>query len=59
MDERHDDLERVSKDCVTVIATLNGFYEDVSTTSLNSEAHRVLEHLVSKASLEHLSKCKF
>ena len=54
LDESHDDLEGVGQDGVAVVTFLDCRDEDVGPASLNGQAHRVLEHLVLEATLEHL-----
>ena len=56
MDESHDDLEGVGENGVAVVASLDGFDEDVSATRLDGQTHGVLEHPVVEATLEHLEK---
>jgi hypothetical protein len=54
LDEGHDDLEGVGQDGVAVVAALDGLDEDVGAARLDGQAHRVLEHAVFEAALEHL-----
>ncbi len=54
LDESHDDLESVCQDGVSVVAFLDGLYEDVGPASFDGQTHRVLEHPVLEATLEHL-----
>ena len=54
LDERHNDLEGVSQDRVTVVTLLDGFDENVGTSSLNGQAHGMLEHAIVETTLEHL-----
>jgi len=54
LDKGHDDLEGVCEDRIPVVAPLHGLDEDIGPPGLDGQPHRVLEHLVGEASLEHL-----